>query len=229
MHRLRILAVVVLMCVAALAGCTDDNPKKAASTPSSTPSSTPTTSPSSSSPPAFPTPSALTATASPTNPPSESQGPSFPRDRTEAANLHLSYLQSSVADSPDEEAVVAAWMSFWQGAADTFYLWKPTKQFLAVARGPAKRDILDYAGELKSKHNRVAGWSKDNVRKITIDGNTATVRDCTENYTYTVDQEIEPLTRPTPWYDVTGTLKKEDGGWRVTAQKSKDKSKSCLS
>jgi hypothetical protein len=225
MHRLRILAVVVLMCVGALAGCTDDNPKKSDSTPSSTPS----TSKSSSATPSSPTPSALTATASPTTPPPGSQGPSFPHDRTEAASLHLAYLQSSVAQTPDEKAAVAAWMSFWQGAADTFYLYKPTDQFLAVARGKAKSDILDYMAQLKSKHHRVVGWSKDNVGKVTVDGNTATIRDCTENYTYTVDQEIEPLTRPTPWYDVTGTLKKEAGGWRVTDQKSKDRLKSCLS
>jgi hypothetical protein len=228
MHRLRILAVVVLMCVAALAGCTDDSPKKASSSSSSTPSKSASKS-SSASPSVTPTPSALTETASPTDPPTESQGPSFPHDRTEAASLHLAYLESSVAKSADEKAIVAAWMSFWQGAADTFYLYKPTDQFLAVARGKAKSDILDYANDLKSKQRRVVGWSKDNVNKITIKGNTATVRDCTENYTYTVDQEIEPLTRPTPWYDVTGTLKKEAGGWRVTAQKSKDKLKSCLS
>ena len=56
-----------------------------------------------------------------------------------------------------------------------------------------------------------------------------TERPALDAASHTVDQEIEPLTRPTPWYDVSGTLKKEDGGWRVTAQKSKDKSKSCLS
>jgi hypothetical protein len=223
MNRLRTLPVVLLMCAAALAGCTDDNPKKAASTPSPTESSTSGGASSTQSP------SDLPASATPTAPPTESEGPSFPRDRTEAASLHLAYLESSVAKSAQEKAVVNAWMSFWQGAADTYYLYKPTDQFLAVARGKAKNDILDYTSDLKSQHHRVVGWSKDNVTDVTVDGNTATVEDCTENYTYTVDREIEPLTRPTPYYEVTGTFKKEGGSWTVTDQKSKERNKSCLS
>jgi hypothetical protein len=143
--------------------------------------------------------------------------------------MHLAYLQSSSAQSPDEKAVVDAWMSFWQGAADTYYLYKPSDQFLAVARGSAKSDILDYMGKLKSHHQRVVGWAKDNVKKVSVDGDDATVRDCTQNFTYTVDREIEPLTRPTLYYDVTGKLKKEDGRWTVTAQRSKSLNRSCLS
>ena len=221
MNRLRTLPVVVLMCAAAaLAGCSDDSPKKPASTPSPTSSSS--SSPSDSS-------SNTTTAASPTDPPSQSEGPSFPRDRTEAASLHLAYLESSSAKSSDEKAVVDAWMSFWQGAADTYYLYKPTDQFLGVARGTAKSDILAYMGDLKSKNRRVVGWAKDNVTGVTINGDSATVKDCTENFTYTVDREIEPLTRPTPFYEVTGTLKKEDGRWTVTDQKSKSLNRSCLS
>lgn len=223
MKRLRTLPVVLLMCAAALAGCTDENPKKSASTPASTP--TPTTS-SSGTPSDMP--SNTTNSATPTAPPSESEGPKFPRDRTEAASLHLAYLESSVAKSAQEEGVVNAWMSFWQGAADTYYLYKPTDQFLGVARGTAKSDILDYTSELKSQNHRVVGWSKDNVTKVTIKGDTATVQDCTENYTYTVDKEIEPLTRPTPFYEVTGTFKKEHGRWTVTKQESKSRNQSCL-
>ncbi len=143
--------------------------------------------------------------------------------------MHLAYLESSVADSQQEKDVVSAWMSFWQGAADTYYLYKATDQFLGVARGKAKRDILDYMADLKAKQHRVVGWSKDNVTDVTIDGNTATVQDCTENYTYTVDREIEPLTRPIPYYEVTGTFKKEKGRWTVVEQKSKERNKSCLS
>jgi hypothetical protein len=142
--------------------------------------------------------------------------------------MHLAYLESSVAKTSDEKAAVAAWMSFWQGAADTYYVYKPTDQFLAVARGKARAEVLDYTAKLKAKHYRVAGWAKDNVTKVSISGDNATIRDCTENYTYTVDQEIEHVTRVTPFYDVTGKLKKEDGRWTVVAQTSKDKLKSCL-
>jgi hypothetical protein len=143
--------------------------------------------------------------------------------------MHLAYLQSSSAQSPDQKAVVNAWMSFWQGAADTYYLYKPTDQFLAVARDGAKSAIVDYMKQLRSKHQRVVGWAKDNVTKVSIDGDDATVRDCTQNFTYTVDREIEPLTRPTLWYDVTGKLKMEDGRWTVVGQTSKSRNRSCLS
>jgi hypothetical protein len=224
MNRLRTLPVVLLMGALALAGCTDENPKKAATTPSPTDSS----SSASSSASETPTPSDTTNSATPTAPPSASEGPNFPRDRIEAASLHLAYLESSVAKTAQEKAVVNAWMSFWQGAADTYYLWKPTDQFLGVARGAAKKEVLDYANQLKADSHRVAGWSKDNVTSITINKNTATVQDCTENYTYTVDKEIEPLTKPTPFYEVTGTFKKENGRWTVVDQTSKDRNKSCL-
>jgi hypothetical protein len=222
MHRLRTLPVVVLLCATALAGCTDESPKKAASTPSSTSSGSASSSA---------TPSDSTASVTPTSPPpSASEAPQkFPRDRIEAANMHLAYLDTSVAKSRQEKAVVDAWMAFWQGAADTYYLYKPTDQFLSVARGQAKTDILDYMNDLKAQKHRVVGWSKDNVTKVTIDDDTATVEDCTENFTYTVDSEIEPLTRPDPYYLVTGTFKKDDGRWTVVAQTSKSLNKSCLS
>jgi hypothetical protein len=228
MHRLRILAVVVLMCVAALAGCTDDNPKKAASTPSSSRSSSPSESSSSASPSPSDTPSNTTNSASPTAPPSDSEGPNFPRDRTEAASLHVAYLESSVAKTAQEKAVVSAWMTYWQGAADAYYLWKPSDQFLGVARGTAKSDVLDYASRLKADKHRVAGWAKDNVVQVTVKNDTATVKDCTENYTYTVDSEMEHLTRVVPFYEARGTFKKENSKWTVTSQVSKDRNKSCL-
>ena len=55
------------------------------------------------------------------------------------------------------------------------------------------------------------------------------MRDCTQNYTFSVDQEAEPMTKPPPWYDVTGTLQKSQGAWTVIKQNTKPVKKSCLS
>ncbi len=221
MHRFRTLPVVLLLCGVVLVGCSDDSTKKGDQTSSSSASS------SSASPSESPTDQ--TTSPSPTPASTASKGPEFPTDRIEAASMHKSVLDSSVAQSPAEKAAVAAWMDYWQGAADTYYFYKASDGFNRVARGSAKQDVLGYMNDLMKKHQRVVGWAKDNVTKIDVSGDTATVNDCTKNFTYTVDEEAEPLTRPPPWYAVTGTLKKENGQWTVTNQVSKQLKKSCLS
>jgi hypothetical protein len=221
MHRFRTLPFVLLMCAAVLLGCSDDNPKKAGQT------SSPTASSSSASPSESPTDQTTSPSPSPAS--TASKGPEFPTDRIEAASMHKAVLESTVAQSPAEKAAVAAWMDYWQGAADTYYSYKASDGFNRVARGSAKQDVLGYTSDLMKKHNRVVGWAKDNVTKIDVSGDTATVKDCTKNFTFTVDEEAEPLTRPPPWYAVTGTLKKENGQWTVTTQVSKQLKKSCLS
>ena len=222
MHRFRTLPVVLLLCAVALVGCSDDSPKKPATRPRPRRASSSSASPSES-------PDRPDHLAPPTPASTASKGPEFPTDRIEAASMHKAVLDSSVAQSPAEKAAVAAWMDYWQGAADTYYFYKASDGFNRVARGSAKQDVLGYMNDLMKKHQRVVGWAKDNVTKIDVSGDTATVRDCTKNFTYTVDEEAEPLTRPPPYYAVTGTLKKENGQWTVTNQVSKELKKSCLS
>ncbi len=223
MRHLRTLPVVLLLSVIALSGCSSGASKDGTSTASSadttSAASTASDSPSS---PSETSPS----TPAPTTPSGE---PGFPRDRIEAASLHTAVLGQSVAKTREEKAVVDAWMAFWQGTADTYYYYRPTKAFDAVARKDARRSILGYLSDLKKQDQRVVGWAKDNITSVEVTGNTATVRDCTENFTFTVDKEIEPLTRPTPFYDATGKLEKVDGVWTVVKQSSKDLNKSCLS
>ena len=121
-----------------------------------------------------------------------------------------------------------AWMSYWQGVADTFYSYKVTPEFEQVARGQARRSILTYLGQLKAKKQRAVGWARDNVTSVSVDGDTATVRDCTQNFTFSVDVEGEPATNPIAYYDVTGTLQKSQGQWTVVRQQSRNLSSSCL-
>ena len=233
MRRHLALAVAATTALAVLVGCRDDASETGSSTasaPASTTSATPSEEPAeSSSAPTSPSPSKRSPSpkASPTTD-GPAQEPDLPEDRTMARNLHTAVLGTSVARTAEEKAVVEAWMDFWQGAADTYYLYKPTAQFNRVARGEARAEVLTYTAKLKARKQRVVGWARDNVTSIEVDGNDATVRDCTKNFTFRVDVEAEPLTRPMPYYDVTGTLRKTDGRWTVVAQKTESLDKSCL-
>ena len=152
----------------------------------------------------------------------------MPHDRLEAASLHTAVLDRNAASTAEERAVVDAWMAYWQGAADTYYSYKVTPEFEKVARGKARSSILGYLADLKAQKQRVVGWARDNVTSVTVHGGTATVHDCTENFTFSVDAEGEPLTKPPPYYDVTGTLQKSQGQWTVVRQHSRQLSRSCL-
>ncbi len=241
MRRRHSVPAVLALTLVGLAGCSDDTSSGAddpggtvSATGSASDSPSPTASPSDG-----PSASAGEPTGESTDMASGSPGVDrtytprstpdrLPRSRTEAANLHYAYLGRNAASTPQEKAVVVAWMTYWQGAADTYYLYRPTALFESVARGSARSDVIGYLAELKAGKKRVVGWAEDNVTSVKVDGDSATVRDCTRNYTFTVDRESEPLSRVVPFYDATGTLKRTGGTWTVVDQSSKDLTKSCL-
>ena len=96
---------------------------------------------------------------------------------------------------------MAAWMTYWQGATDTYYAahsvprpWRPRH------RGQARAAVLDYLGgsaEAKQQRGRRLGPGTTS-RSVTVDGDTATVRDCTENFTFNVDADGDAVTNPDP-------------------------------
>ena len=151
----------------------------------------------------------------------------LPRQRIEAANLHYAYLGRNAASTAEEKAAVDAWMTFWQGAADTLYLRRTTALFDSVARSEARSQVVTYLDELRSQRRRVAGWAEDNIVSVKVSGASATIRDCTENFTFSVDRESEPVTRVVPWYDATGTLRRTDGKWAVVDYSSRNLTKPC--
>lgn len=228
MRRPRTLPAVLLLAVLPLAGCSSDGAPDPA--PSASSSESMTEEPSD---PATPTPTP-TPDESPTSTPSASPidpDPTprrLPTNREEALGLHLAVLGTSVADTAEEEAVVDAWMTFWQGVADTYYLYRPSPKFEQVARGAARRDILSYLATLKRDNERVMGWARENITEVTVDGSTARIVDCTKNFTFRVDAEGEPLTKPTRFYDTRGTLERSGDGWVVTSYTSRDLKVSCL-
>ena len=231
------VSAAIAVALVALAGCGDDTATSSGGEPSAATSGTAGSSPSED-------PGGEASSGEPTGEstdfPSGSPGamktyearpvPAYlPKVRIEAANLHYAYLDRNAAKTPEEQAVVDAWMSYWQGTADTYYLQRPTALFSSVARGPARDKVLDYMRENKAKKQRVMGYSIENVLSVRVDGSTATLRDCTKSFTFTVDRESEPLSRVMPYYDTTGMLEKTDGKWTVVDYEDKAMRKSCLS
>lgn len=224
MSRRHTVPAVLLLSLVAITGCnnvsTASDPQPSSSTSSASPSGTLTSAS------AKPTD---TPSGSPTVDPSSAREPArLPTSRIEAASLHLAVLGQNAAKTAGERAVVDTWMTYWQGAADTYYYYRPTPGFDRVARSTARSAVVAYMGRLKSDKQRVVGWARDNVTEVKVEGDTATVRDCTRNFTFTVDEEIEPLTHPDPYYEVTGTLEKSGDAWTVTRQTSTPLRKSCL-
>lgn len=223
-----------------LAGCSDASPTSADDSSSSA------------SPTGTATASSGTSSAAPTEDGSGSEDPSataapsgsqaaarsvrptgvpanLPRSRIQAANLHNAYLGRNAAATAEERAAVTAWLSYWQGAADTYYLYRPTELFESVARGRARRTVETYLADLKRRHWRVMGWSVQNVTAVRVTGDRATLRDCTESFTFQVDNESEPISRVTPYFDTRGTLRKTDGSWTVVDYRDRAMQRSCLS
>ncbi len=224
MRRHRRLPAVLLLSLTAVAGCSGASPQGGPTAGDTTAASA---SPSAGTSAATPTPT-TTDRPSGSASPSKAAPSALPHDRLEAASLHTAVLGRNAASTAEERAVVDAWMAYWQGAADTYYSYKVTPEFEQVARGQARSSILGYLADLKAKKKRVVGWARDNVTSVSVDGGSATVHDCTENFTFSVDAEGEPLTKPPPYYDVTGTLQKSQGQWTVVRQRSRELKSSCL-
>jgi hypothetical protein len=218
MRRGRTLPAVLVLAFTALAGCDDPiGPDASTATPTDTPvSGSPTGSES-----ATPT---QTPTASPTG-----QSTELPRSQVRAAVLHTAALGQTSARTAEEKAVVTAWMGYWQAATNTYFYARAPQTLTRYAADAALKDVRDYQASLKAKQERVVGWARDNVTKVAVDGNRATVRDCTENYTFNVDEEGAPQTnKMVPWYDARGVLEKRQGRWVVTEASSRKLQKSCL-
>jgi hypothetical protein len=249
MGRSRVLPAALILCAGALAGCSHASSTKDAGG-SDASSASGSASPSCATSPSAPeTTRSRTPTPAPTGPsrrpgggsgatpskqpsgPADDQPkrtPHLPRDRVEAAALHKSVLVRSSAGTSQEQAVVGAWMDYWQAASDAFYFVRPTNQLRALARDQALSSVLGYIETLKKDEHRVVGWAKDNVTSVEIDGDEARVRDCTENFTFSVDVDGDPVTRPQPFYDVTGTLVRDGDRWFVTRTHSRNLTSTCL-
>jgi hypothetical protein len=169
-------------------------------------------------PPLAPTSAAPTSSSTPTT---------FPTTRPEAKNLHVVTLGRNAAKTAEEKTVVTTWVRYWQALSDTYYHVKPAAD-LDLATGKALSGPLDYLAELKTKHQHVGGWARNNVLSIAVKGNRAALRDCVKNFTFNVNASGKPVEEPPPYLNATGTLKKKNGHWLVTSASVVDSSTSCL-
>jgi hypothetical protein len=118
-----------------------------------------------------------------------------------------------------EEAVQAAYLAFWVERARALRLAKVDRAALdKVASGEAVRDVTKIVSDLAAEKQHAEGGSTVNVRTTKVSGGTATLTDCLQDLSVTVDAEGDPLDapdlQPVPF---TATLVKgTDGGWRVT-------------
>lgn len=218
-----------LLAAATLAGCSDQSPRAgdhpsasaSASSSSSASASSSATSSASANPSASPD---LSPTRYPHGQPTD-----LPHARLAAAAFHVAALESTVARTPEQNAVVDSWMRFMQAQADTYYYGQPVKDLLAVSTGEARTSVTRFLAQQKHLKERSVGWARDNITSVDITGSRATIRDCTRNFTFMTDLEGEPITTPPPWYDSSGTLEKRGGTWVVTSQGSQPRDSSCLS
>jgi hypothetical protein len=222
MRHSRTLPAVLLISLVALAGCSDDSTSAGSGSSPKSGSSPAATSKSTATPHESPA-------ASPSGSPSPSQPSQLPTVRIQAARFHTAALGRSVAGTAEEKAVVDAWMQYWRAATDTYYLGHRVARLDRFADGKAYTDVLAYLRQLTAKQERVVGWARDNITGVKVTGATATVRDCTKNFTFSVDEEGTPITHPMPYYDITGTLEKREGSWVVTVASSRNRKTSCLS
>ena len=167
------------------------------------------------------------ASATPTPTPTPTT-PVLPTTTPEAAKLAVSVLGSSVAETPEEKAVVDAWMTYYAAVSKTYGELEPATG-LDSARGAALTKVLNYLNELKAKNHRSVGWTRDHVLSVDISGDGATIKDCAENFSFEVDSSDQPVENITPFYAIEGTLAQESGAWVVTATKSVALQQDCRS
>jgi hypothetical protein len=165
-----------------------------------------------------PTPSATTA-------PTPTEVPR-PASTSEAAELGVTVLGTNAAKTPEEQAVVDAWMTYWKAVSQTYDTLEPAPG-LDSARGKPLTDVLDYLNKLKTRNHRSVGWTRENVLKISVKGDSAAISDCAENFSFEVDGDNKPVQDVTPFYSTIGQLTKEDGRWVVTQLTSEGSSTDC--
>jgi hypothetical protein len=195
----RLLCTGLLLSMVALSACgggSDPAPPKPKASASASPTASASTEP--------------TPTASPAPSP-------VPRPSTtaEAAKMAVVVLGENPAEGPEEEAVVAAWLAYWDAVSLSYAQATVAPELDSVASGQARQNVLTYVSELRSRGHRSVGWARDNVLAIDVTGDAASLRVCSENFSFEVDAQDRPKEKVTPFYLEAAKLRKDGDRWIV--------------
>jgi hypothetical protein len=150
-----------------------------------------------------------------------------PATTAEAAELGVVVLGVNAARTPEEQAIVEAWMRYWAAVAQTYDQLEPAPGLEESARGRPLTDVLDRLDDLRSRNHRSAGWTRQNVLEVVVDGDTAVLRDCAENFAFEVDSSNRPTEEVVPFYSTLAQLTKDGDRWVVTAAESQELEEDC--
>jgi type IV pilus biogenesis protein CpaD/CtpE len=196
MRRMPLLALALVLALA-LAGCgKDESSKKVAPLGDDTETSAP------------PTPSATA---------SQDAGTTRFDDKGHEA------LRGDIdATTPQEKAVVDAWIAYWQSRADSYAAADTDDDLGKYATGPAVSDVVRYVAMLKSRKLRTVGDTRYDVSDIAVTGDRATLTSCATSKSIDQFADGTPAEQPVPAFTVKGVLVEQGGAWRVQSAAVRD-------
>ncbi len=190
----RSLATLALAASLALAGCSQDEAVEPPTIGSDEPSdSTPSTEPS----------------------PSPSE-PSEPEEAFDGEG-HLAMRGDIRATGGQEQAVVDAWIAYWQVRMDAFAVPEVDPAALGeVAQGDAASQVVGYVSYLEENKLRTEGDLRFDISRVSVKGPRAVVQACVTNQSVDVRRNGSPAEPLTPFYEFQGRLSRVSDTWIVS-------------
>jgi hypothetical protein len=187
-------AAALAVCLCALTGCSDDE---------------------TASPPTIGDDNTASSTASPDGPTSERES-AAPEEQFDDEG-HVAMPGDINVSDGKQQAVVDAWLAYWQVRMDAFAGPEVDPTALgAVAQGDAASQVVAYVDYLEQNELTTEGDLRFDVSKVRIRGSSARLESCVANQS--VDRRAngraaEPLT---PFYEFQGHLTRVSDAWAVT-------------
>lgn len=127
------------------------------------------------------------------------------------------YPRKITAQGADAEAVAEAWLDYWRTRIASYGAAEVLPEMGAVATDEAMSDVVNYVETLRTRNLHTEGDLVIDVDQIKVDGETATLHSCMDNYSTDRDAKGKPVELLLPFYDATGALVLQDGAWRVSS------------
>lgn len=130
-------------------------------------------------------------------------------------------VHRSVAATPDEKAVAAAWLAYWELTGQAFntqgaVFGGSSAALDAVATGQAKVYLLGGLSDHVKGHLHTVGTLSVDITSVKVTGATATVTACGLDQSFEVDDKGQTVI-PAPGVErLPGTLVRQGGRWLVS-------------